>query len=315
MMRDEDPDFSIDNLGGDGTFDNLILDHDRGIHTALQMWNDDRATAAALQGFMMRDEDPDFSIDNLGGDGTFDNLILDHDRGIRTALQMWNDDRDAAKARYGPIASWDTSEITIMYELFQAREGFNEDISRWNVSNVGRMDSMFRGATSFNGDLSSWNVGQVKDMTRMFMLATSFNSDLSSWNVGQVEDMNHMFEGATSFNSDLSSWNVGQVKDMRSMFMKATSFNSDLSSWNVGQVKDMTRMFDLATSFNRYLSSWNVGQVEDMYLMFSGATSFNRQLGGAWTTSLCNKHYMFWNSPGTIAGRTKTTDGTILNDQ
>ena len=189
---------------------------------------------------MMRDEDPDFSIDNLGGDGTFDNLILDHDRGIRTALQMWNDDRDAAKARYGPIASWDTSEITIMYELFQAREGFNEDISRWNVSNVGRMDSMFRGATSFNGDLSSWNVGQVKDMTRMF---------------------------------------------------------------------------DLATSFNRYLSSWNVGQVEDMYLMFSGATSFNRQLGGAWTTSLCNKHYMFWNSPGTIAGRTKTTFGTILNDQ
>ena len=34
--------------------------------------------------------------------------------GIRTAVEAWCADRDAAKAQYGPIASWNTSEVTNM---------------------------------------------------------------------------------------------------------------------------------------------------------------------------------------------------------
>ena len=45
--------------------------------------------------------------------------------------------------------------------------------------------------------------------------------------------------------------------------------------------------------------------------MFSGATSFTHQLGGAWSTSTAGKYEMFYNSPGTIAGKTKDADGTI----
>ena len=36
----------------------------------------------------------------------------DRDDGIRTAVRAWILDPTAAKARYGPIASWDTSGIT-----------------------------------------------------------------------------------------------------------------------------------------------------------------------------------------------------------
>ena len=56
--------------------------------------------------------------------------------GIRTAVEAWCEDRDAAKLQYGPIASWNTSEITNMEYLFYNKAGFNEDISRWDVSNV-----------------------------------------------------------------------------------------------------------------------------------------------------------------------------------
>jgi len=110
----------------------------------------------------------------------------DHDRGIRTAVGTWEADPAAAKARYGPIASWDTSGITDMFRLFSDEEDFNEDISRWNVS-----------------------------------------------------------------------------------------------------------------------------KVVDMRLMFDGATSFDRQLDGAWSTSTATKYHMFRNSPGTIAGKTKTANGTV----
>ena len=102
----------------------------------------------------------------------------DHDRGIRTAVGTWEADPAAAKARYGPIASWDTSGVTDMYMLFYNKRDFNEDISRWNVSNVVNMRSTFLDATSFNGDLSRWDVGQVNYMTMMFRHATSFTHQL-----------------------------------------------------------------------------------------------------------------------------------------
>ena len=73
--------------------------------------------------------------------------------GIRTAVELWCEDPAAAKAQYGPIASWNTSEVTSMAYLFCNKAGFNEDISRWDVSNVTDMRYMFFGATSFNHQL------------------------------------------------------------------------------------------------------------------------------------------------------------------
>ena len=149
----------------------------------------------------MRDEDWSEALDNP-----------DHDGGIHTAADAWCRDPAAAKARYGPIASWDTSGVTNVPQLFYDKRGFNEDISRWNVSNVVNMTDTFYGATSFNGDLSCWDVGQVR-------------------------------------------------------CMRCT---------------------------------------------FARATSFDHQLGGAWSTSTANKGWMFYNSPGTIAGKTKhSIEGTI----
>ena len=105
----------------------------------------------------------------------------DHDGGIHTAVEAVRAcyrDPAAAKAKYGPIASWDTSDITNMEKLFYVWQDFNEDISRWNVSNVVDMTNMFTGATSFNGDLSRWNVSNVEDMDYMFAGATSFDRQL-----------------------------------------------------------------------------------------------------------------------------------------
>jgi surface protein len=141
-----------------------------------------------------------------------------HDGGIRTAVGVWFADPAAAKAKYGPIASWDTSGITRMNALFIGKEDFNEDISRWNVSNVVNMDWMFAAATSFTGDLSSWEVGQVEDMSYMFYGATSFTGDLSNWDVGQVKTMASMFHGATSFTHQLGGAWPTSMADKYEMF-------------------------------------------------------------------------------------------------
>ena len=130
--------------------------------------------------------------------------------GIRTAVELWCTDPAAAKAQYGPIASWDTSEIT-------------------------DMDWLFNNKADFNGDISRWDVSSVTDMYAMLYGATSFNCDLSQWDVSKVTSMNGMLEGATSF---------------------------------------------------------------------------THQLGGAWSTSTADKYRMFFNCPGSMAGKTNNADGT-----
>jgi hypothetical protein len=131
----------------------------------------------------------------------------DHDGGIRTAVNAWFEDPAAAKARYGPIASWDTSRVTIMSLLFCGRLDFNADISPWCVSNVVNMCSMFAGACSFNRDLSCWDVGKVRLMMATFANATSFNHQLGgAWATSKV------YKGSMFLNSPGTI--VGKTKNI-----------------------------------------------------------------------------------------------------
>ena len=98
--------------------------------------------------------------------------------GIRTAVELWCTDPAAAKAQYGPIALWDTSEITNTWRLFAGKANFNGDISRWDVSSVTLMVLMFDSATSFNIALSQWDVSKVSNMNFMLEGATSFTHQL-----------------------------------------------------------------------------------------------------------------------------------------
>ena len=44
-----------------------------------------------------------------------------------------------AEAAYGPIGSWDTSQVDDMSRLFSNKSDFNEDIVSWAISYVGIM--------------------------------------------------------------------------------------------------------------------------------------------------------------------------------
>ena len=132
---------------------------------------------------------------------------------------------------YGPIGSWDVSQVTDMSFMFSRAKEFNADISEWDVSNVRNMSNMFSNAAAFNQNISNWNVSNVTQMDQMFFGAKAFNQDLSKWKVLNVKDMEKMFHGASAFNKDISSWNVSSVRKMQHMFDGATAFNRNLTDW------------------------------------------------------------------------------------
>ena len=103
--------------------------------------------------------------------------------GTRQQLQMTIDqyltgqDVNGLEDTYGPIASWDVSQITNFDQLFDvtgrgaAATLFNEDISGWDVSRASSMRAMFRGAGSFSQNLCDWGVqlaGKAVEVDDMF---------------------------------------------------------------------------------------------------------------------------------------------------
>merc|ERR1719414_2529977 len=77
---------------------------------------------------------------------------------IKTAVIEWAIDSDYADAKYGPIGTWDTSNIINMgYLFFEGRcpEGPTKETCRHNLIN-------------FNEDISAWDVSKVRIFTAMF---------------------------------------------------------------------------------------------------------------------------------------------------
>jgi hypothetical protein len=122
---------------------------------------------------------------------------------IRTAVNLWFDNRNEAIRQYGDISRWNVSKVTNMRSLFKDRINFNENISRWNVSNVKDMEGMFNNATLFDQPIGNWDVSGVTNMKSMFKNASSFNQSIGNWDVSNmihnINMFDDMFEGANAF--------------------------------------------------------------------------------------------------------------------
>ena len=229
------------------------------------------------------------------------------DANIQYAAYQWVMNNTAALAQFGNIASWDTSRVSNMNDVFGYynsyagvngsywASSFNADLSKWNTSRVTTTGWMFLYASSFNGDLSQWNTSLVTNMESMFWGAYAFNGNLSHWDTSRVQIMYGMFASDApcepySFNGDISLWDTSRVTDMTWMFQCASSFNGDLSQWNTNQVSDLSWMFYAASSFNCGLSKWNTSQVTSIDGMFYGAYAFNSNLSH-WDTSRVQSMY------------------------
>ena len=194
-----------------------------------------------------------------------------------------------------PIGSWDTSNVTSMYNMFANAYAFNQDISKWNTSNVTDMYRMFF-SSPFNKPINSWNTSKVTNMCSMFHNANPFNQPLNLWNTSNVTNMSDMFHSARSFNQPINSWNTSKVTTMDGMFANAFAFNQPLNSWKTSNVTNMMIMFLEARAFNQPINSWNTSKVTTMDGMFFSAIAFNQPLNLWNTSAVTDMRNMFYSA-------------------
>ena len=117
-------------------------------------------------------------VGSLGG--VIDDFLQDYRDDMSKTVSKPSNSMTTAEAiaKYGPIDTWDTSQVTNMKYVFFFKKNTNPDIRKWVVESVVDMESMFRSADSFNVDLSGWVVSSVTNMDSMFSGATAYTQVL-----------------------------------------------------------------------------------------------------------------------------------------
>lgn len=133
------------------------------------------------------------TIFNNGGSSDINNWILNTTLG--SAVNLSNMFRSSAFNQ--PLNNWDTTEVTLINNMFQLNSAFNQNISVWNTAKVTNMNSCFASATSFNQNLATWNISSLTSATDF-----SQSSGMSSANIDNL--LNGWWAQAPSIPSNVS---------------------------------------------------------------------------------------------------------------
>ena len=210
---------------------------------------------------------------------------------LRTAVNEWTNSNYVYNAlyKYGPIADWDTSQVTDMKELFKDKTVFNDALTNWDTSQVTDMSNMFNGCSIFNSDVS-FDTSKVEDMSNMFNGCSNFNIAVT-FDTSQVTNMSRMFENCSNFNQSVN-FDTSQVTNMSRMFEGCSNFNIAVT-FDTSQVTDMSDLFRACPIFNSDVSFNDTSQVTNMYAMFANCSNFNQSVDFT-TSKVENMSYMFF---------------------
>ena len=227
------------------------------------------------------------------------------------------------------IGSWDTSNVTDMYELFYDCQAFNQDLSAWDTSNVTDMRYMFYYCQAFNQDIGGWCVSKIRTKPSGFDAGTPAWVKLNrqpNWGVpcgGEIYLMPngvtiaahaasgkwHTFKGKDYYvaidYADLVSV-VGVYKGLsgsgevlanltRDGQTKAIPLNQVVTTFVEQFSTGSAGLFASATTFNQTIASWDTSNVTSMSYMFYYCRAFNQDISGWDTSNVTDMISMFQN--------------------
>ncbi|WP_161436375.1 BspA family leucine-rich repeat surface protein [Poritiphilus flavus] len=97
------------------------------------------------------------------------------------------------------FSSWDTSNVTSMYNMFYLAALFNGDIGSWNTSSVTSMTTMFTSAKSFNQDLGAWD---LRSLDRALSMLDNTGLSVENWDATITGWYNQGFTNTPSIGAD-----------------------------------------------------------------------------------------------------------------
>jgi hypothetical protein len=166
------------------------------------------------------------------GDVLFEGLT---NKTIRQAVCDWcSGDLNRVLHRFGPIASWDVSQVTNMSGVFfdcdflTNRSGWDMNISGWDMTNVVRVSGMF----GTSNPLSYKCFSELETVDRYKL----------TWNLKNVTDINKIFSGdvLSDGEADLpSSCSHTRPPLISELITDSLIFNKNAPEWDTSLCKSL----------------------------------------------------------------------------
>ena len=239
---------------------------------------------------------------------------------IQTAVNDW-DENGSNKYKYGKnIATWDTSAVTNMSELFKDKTNlFGHKINFVNVQNLSVVDSQSYMTTNFgnispqftmNGAAVSNNMskdtqyGPPSDGITIWGAAVSPTSDPNLGGFKFISDVNGICE--IRYGAAWIDWTVAAAKiSLNGNVIYSTRSTSTIETFTVS-IGDEILIYEEYSVLNLYtvylrrlesiISNWDVSNVTDMSGMFYGVSSFNEPIGNWNVSNVTNMNGTFYNA-------------------
>lgn len=172
------------------------------------------------------------------------------------------------------LEKWDTSKVTLMYNLFSKQNILVDfdPLLNWDTSKVTDMGGMFDECMSMDGTFTSrlvnWKTTNVTNMESMFQVCRLITDTPSTFDTSNVKNMQFMFNGCSNL-KNVTLYNTINVTNMQFMFSECVKL-SNVPQFDTSKVTIMSCMF-MSTKFT---GTWEIQYDGDVNIsnIFSSTT-------------------------------------------
>ena len=210
------------------------------------------------------------------------------------------------------IASWNVSNVTDMYRMFEGIGFGNPDITNWNTQSVQNFQRFMQSSGHFNRNLSSWNTSSATNMSAMFGYDRAQPGNISSWDIDQVTNFaNFMTNNLTALSTaDYDAVLIGWENQLQTAYPGGVGYtpiiniNFGVSTYTLGSAAEAARTSLISTYGWTITDGGGVAQAPFVFTV--NALNFTIPINATYTYN-----YDISTSDGQVI--TGNTGGTTIN--
>jgi len=192
----------------------------------------DKIRSISIEGHVKLPSSAGYTFGDLGDIGEIKGLENIDASQVRSMQGLFTGDRITGTL---DLNSWDTSNLSMVMDLFADSSIDKIKMDRWDMSHVSSTMTMFSGLRTDSLDLSGWNLAEATDLYKMFDGASMTNLNVSGWQTPKLTSVKNAFQGMKNLRSlDLSSFDLTHIETDYHGFSGMLGGTSNLRTLKLG---------------------------------------------------------------------------------
>jgi len=192
----------------------------------------DKIRSISIEGHVKLPSSAGYTFGDLGDIGEIKGLENIDASQVRSMQGLFTGDRITGTL---DLNSWDTSNLSMVMDLFADSSIDKIKMDRWDMSHVTSTMTMFSGLRTDSLNLSGWNLAEATDLYDMFDGASMTSLNVSGWQTPKLTSVKNAFQGMKNLRLlDLSSFDLTHIETDYHGFSGMLGGTSNLRTLKLG---------------------------------------------------------------------------------